>query len=230
MAGTTRESANCTCGLVVFDVTNRMIGEALTCPWCGKKYRYAGNSTLTPFEEATASVLPPLMVFIEDKKEEGKFGAGPPVERIQPYSTSLKPQPEASPAATGAEGGDKPKKKAKRKPWPEIPGGPLCMVCFIVAFNGVILFLLYYFFPRQQDGSRLTPWGGIIPRCRVPWPELLAILAGHFCAFVAWAWHIYRLQLHLKTAAAEQPAAKKDSAPPTVRPPAGEKQERGPLP
>jgi len=55
MPGSPHESAPCACGQVVFDLSGHKVGKVLTCPWCRKKHRFVGSSTIVPLTEAEAA-------------------------------------------------------------------------------------------------------------------------------------------------------------------------------
>ena len=209
MPGSTSESPSCACGQVVFDVAGRKAGEMLSCPWCSKKYRYLGGNTIVPAAEA-------------EEKEEGQdkgvaeaeapeTGAAPG-ERMKAHAARRKQQQAEGQELKPGQGSDSPKVKAGGRR-PEIPGGALRMVAFIVVCNGIALLLLQAFFPPRRDGTRMTPWGWTLPRYKVPWPELVTLAIGHLCSFVAWAGSLYLLHRNQKRKAVEQvarPAEKKD--------------------
>ncbi|MCY3023610.1 MAG: hypothetical protein NTW87_31915 [Planctomycetota bacterium] len=50
MPSSPHESAACTCGQVVFDVSGRKVGAILSCPWCKKEYRYLGGEVIRVLE------------------------------------------------------------------------------------------------------------------------------------------------------------------------------------
>jgi hypothetical protein len=209
MSGSTHESASCSCGQVVFDVTGRNIGEILSCPWCRKEYRYLGSNTIAPFageEEEGQSKGGAHAGALEAGEAGGGLG-----ERMKAHLARRKQEPAAGQDLKGGKGGEGPKGRAKVRRR-EVPGGALRMVAFIVISNAIALILLQVFFARRGDGSRTTPWGGIIPRHRIPWPELAALLSGHLCGFVAWACYVYQWQRSRKAGGqAVAPAGKKDA-------------------
>ena len=190
MPGPTHESASCSCGQVVFDITGRKEGETLSCPWCSKKYRYLGSNTIAPFEEA------------EEKEAGGTSEGGGLAERMKAHSAMRKRQQAAAQASEAGPSDDKPRSRAKGRK-AEVPGGALRMIAFIVVCNAIALVLLQVFFARQINGSRATPWGWTIPRYKVPWPELVTLAIGHLCSFVAWACSVYLLHRGQKRKAVE---------------------------
>jgi len=79
------------------------------------------------------------------------------------------------------------------KPPPEAPGGVMPMIGFMVGSTGFALMILFVFFPAQENGTRLTPWGDSLAHTRVPWPELAALIFGQVVGFLGWAGWVYRL-------------------------------------
>ncbi|MGD0091037.1 MAG: hypothetical protein ABSE73_14055 [Planctomycetota bacterium] len=142
-----------------------------------------------------------------------KAGDGGVADRMKSHAARRKRQQAAITAAKGGNGGDKPKTRTKARR-AEIPGGPLRMVAFIVVSNAIALLLLHILFPEHRDGTRETPWGGIIPRFSVPWPLLVTLLIGHLCGFAAWAWDVYRLLRNQQGKAALQIESKQDESKP----------------
>jgi len=207
MSGSTDESPSCSCGQVVFDVAGRKAGEILSCPWCERQYRYLGSSMIAPFEEAeeeTGAAQSKDMAEAEDPAGEQAEAGMSLAERMKAHSAKRKRQQAAVQASKAGPSNDTPKTRAKGRR-PGVPGGLLRMIAFIVVSNAIAFVLLQVYFTPHRDGSRTMPWGGTIPRHSVPWPELVALLAGHLCGFVAWACYVYRLHSGQRARAAEQP-------------------------
>ena len=192
MSSQRQESASCSCGQVIFDTSGRKAGEFLTCPWCQREYRHLGGGIIAPFAGAKEKEE-------QDNRNERQRQEGPAgekvaddalSERMKAHTAMRKRQQALIETAKGGDGSDKPRDKGKARR-SEIPGGALRMIAFIVVCNATALLLLHFLFRPHRDGTRETPWGGIIPRFSVPWPELVTLLIGHLCAFIAWACYVY---------------------------------------
>ena len=107
----------CGCGQVLFDLSGRMAGAILSCPWCGRRYRMNEDGALSPEGDlpAAASDVKPA-----DKGRSGRGGgrredaipsagaAADIAERpdaIRPRSRSLPQNDELLPAAGRRDGG-----------------------------------------------------------------------------------------------------------------------------
>src|SRR5581483_9335778 len=49
------QPAACACGQVLFDIGDKKPGDALSCPWCERKYRYAGDGKVELVDGAKGS-------------------------------------------------------------------------------------------------------------------------------------------------------------------------------
>lgn len=231
MPGPAHESAACSCGQVVFDVSARRVGQVLTCPHCSRRYRYLGSEAIAPLEpgeeedqengaDAEAEdgreteqrqerIKETVRLEAVSEKDERprERGTGEPdrlSDRMKAHSAKRKRQQAAVEAGKSERIGEAPRGTTKRAQPREIPGSTRRMIAYIIICNGTALVLLHLLFPPYPDGRRGTPWDDVvIPRFSVPWPELVTLLIGHVVAFVLWARYIYGLQVRMK---AEQAA------------------------
>jgi len=210
MADAGPRGAACACGQVVLDLAGRKVGQTLACPYCSRKYRYAGEDRVEPLAEGDATA--------GAEKEQGtaagaadeiakspapdKAGAEAKPEAELIASAPGKPfQPVARPSAAR-------RSKASRI---RAPGGLWLVIAFIVVFNSAALIAKSFLFPDTPDGFRMTPWGSKILRQTV-WPEMLAVLVGHAVGFVFWLALVYGI-LKRRQAAPElaEPQEKPDA-------------------
>jgi hypothetical protein len=231
MAAKNTESSACKCGQVTFDLSGRKIGDVLTCPWCKKSYHYAGENHIV----SAPDIVPDEMDGDEPKHstrkldpldEDGegvatetaevevirattsdKSAADPRRDTIRSHVEKRKQQKKAIVAAKEGEGGTGTSKVRRGARPKELPGGVKLMVTYIVLFNAATMIALWLAFPLQSNGTRLTPWGWVIPAYRVPFPELASLVLGHLLGFLFWAHHVYKLHKQQKAKAAEEAAS-----------------------
>ena len=86
MSATPTKPGTCSCGQVVFDLTDRKTGEILRCSWCGQKFRFLGGDQMSPLtsEDAKPSVAPvqstaPARPRVLPKKADGPPGGVMPM-------------------------------------------------------------------------------------------------------------------------------------------------------
>ena len=228
------QPAACACGQVLFDIGGKKPGDGLICPWCERKYRYAGDGKVELLDGAKGSGEHAKAKAPGDRakpKASGEFGKPDKTDkpgRSEKSSEKEKPKeeesdweklvaddhtekrekrpepqwlrpPQGAQGSHGPSGGDpnlvvRPsvRKKATKQ---EIPGGVMVMIVFIVIFNGAAVIALWLLLPKMPDGSRMSPWGTLIDKKSI-WPEIVALLAGHFVGFIAWSTYLYRKQFH----------------------------------
>ncbi len=211
------QPAACACGQVLFDVGDKKPNDVLTCPWCDRKYRYLGNGKVEPADAKTAASEPsssspnPKAASRDSQKSEKKSKDEPKSEtEKKPDAQAKKAEERKADVAAAADHLRKVDDKrprlagtAKQDPMTtegrhsvrkarkgEIPGGVGVMVGFIVAFNALAFIALKFLLPAQLDGSRIPPWNTPIPKSAI-WPEIVALLVGHFVGFIAWSTYLY---------------------------------------
>ena len=227
------QPAACACGQVLFDVGDKKPNDVLTCPWCDRKYRYLGNGKVEPVDAKTSATEPspnPKAASRDSQKSEKKSKDEPKSEPekkpdaqakkaedrkagVAAVADQLRKVDDKRPRLAGTarqdpmtvEGRHSVRKSRKG----EIPGGVGVMVGFIVAFNALAFIALKFLLPAQLDGTRFTPWNTPIPKSAI-WPEIVALLVGHFVGFIAWSTYLYFRQQKLAKAG--------EPAPPTQMP------------
>ena len=190
-ASSTKPSAECACGQVVFELTRRSPGDILDCPWCKKRYQLQNDNTIKPYDGPDPASLPPPAEKKEEKQPaEKKFDIrldGAALAKLEGAATTSSKKHVAAVASNG-EAPAKPKKK--RLNMDDAPGGIMAMVGFIVASTAFALVALAFVFPKRPDGGRDTFWGSVISSKAI-WPELAAIVVGHLIGIC-----VYGIFLH----------------------------------
>lgn len=84
----------------------------------------------------------------------------------------------------------------KRDPGP--PGGMMPMMIFMIVFNAAAIAAVTYAFPKDPvDDLRHAIWDHSFVLARKSiWPEIIGLLVGNLCGFIAWA--LYAYQIHKK--------------------------------
>jgi hypothetical protein len=143
-------------------------------------------------DESDKDDLKRLTEDLPDKEPVEVVEGSEEVLLVQHDEPPLPKRPSARRRDTIRERGPGESRRSDAAAFKEIPGGVVRMLIFIVAFNALAFLALAFVFPRQGD-ARLTPWGALIPKSKIPWPELATLILGHLAGFVAWSWSIYRL-------------------------------------
>jgi hypothetical protein len=210
------DSLSCECGQVLFDVANRDVGETLTCPWCGREYRYMGGTKVERIKTKSKDKAAP-------PKESARKAAAPKESNskivlegdnavltnfTKDETVKMKSFSRRKSSVRGeneTEDGDAPAPKKKGPSFGDAPGGVFPMLGFMAGSTIMAFAVLGALFPENHQHKRSTPWGDPLTM-KSPWPELIAMIGGQVLGFFGWGLYVYRLHKRTKAAAAEAAA------------------------